>query len=43
VGFEWLEAGLRALRGIEPYEVIQVLSGGKRWPVRLSARTGIRC
>jgi hypothetical protein len=32
VGFEWLEAGLEALRGIEPYEVVQVLSSKRRWP-----------
>lgn len=28
----WLPEGLQALRGIEPYEVVQVLHGpGRRW------------
>lgn len=32
VGYEWLEPGLQALRGIEPHEVMQVLGGERRWP-----------
>jgi hypothetical protein len=32
VGYEWLSAGLDALRGIEPYEVQQVLRASRRWP-----------
>lgn len=32
MGYEWLDAGLRALRGIEPYEVVQVLTAKSRWP-----------
>lgn len=32
MGYEWLEAGLQALRGIEPHEVVQVLSSRRRWP-----------
>jgi hypothetical protein len=32
VGFEWLQPGLDALRGIEPQEVMQVLGGKRRWP-----------
>lgn len=30
--YEWLEIGLRLLRGIEPQEVMQVLNSSKRWP-----------
>lgn len=33
VGYEWLPAGLRDLRGIEPYEVMQVLNSKIRRPV----------
>jgi hypothetical protein len=33
VGYLWLEITLAQLRGIEPYEVLQALSGGQRYPV----------
>lgn len=32
VGFEWQGWALDALRGIEPYEVVQVLAAERRWP-----------
>ena len=32
MGYEWLGPALDALRGIEPYEVLQVLGSGRRWP-----------
>jgi hypothetical protein len=34
----WVGEGLRALRGIEPYEVVQALSASRRLPV--AARSG---
>ena len=33
MGYEWLAAALAALRGVEPYEVLQALSAPRRWPV----------
>jgi hypothetical protein len=36
VGYEWLNGALDFLRGIEPHEVIQVLTADRRWP-RLAA------
>jgi len=33
VGYEWLEIGLQRLRGIEPHEVMQVLTAKVRRPV----------
>jgi hypothetical protein len=33
VGYEWLLAALAALDGIEPYEVMQVLSADRRLPL----------
>jgi hypothetical protein len=33
VGYEWLQPGLGALRGIEPYEVMHVLISAIRRPV----------
>jgi len=32
VGYEWVPLLLLSLKGIEPYEVRQVLEGGRRWP-----------
>jgi len=32
VGYEWVPLLLQALKGIEPYEVRQVLEEGRRWP-----------
>jgi hypothetical protein len=32
VGYEWLPTVLSVLRGIEPYEVRQVLDQRRRWP-----------
>ena len=34
MGYEWLSAALAALRGVEPYEVLQVLSADRRMPLR---------
>ncbi|MGH3737025.1 MAG: hypothetical protein ACRDT6_15640 [Micromonosporaceae bacterium] len=33
MGYEWLPYALMALRGVEPYEVIQALHAVRRWPV----------
>jgi hypothetical protein len=33
VGYLWLEITLAQLRGTEPYEVLQALSGEQRYPV----------
>ena len=33
MGYEWLTEALQALRGVEPYEVAQVLSAGRRMPL----------
>jgi hypothetical protein len=32
VGYEWVPLLLLTLKGIEPYEVRQVLEEGRRWP-----------
>lgn len=32
MGYEWLPTVLAALRGIEPYEVMQALLAQRRWP-----------
>jgi hypothetical protein len=40
MGYEWLEAGLRSLRGIEPFEVMQVLNGKIRRPVPATGPDG---
>jgi hypothetical protein len=41
VGYEWLAATLAALRGIEPYEVMQALTANRRWPRSAVGRHGI--
>ena len=33
MGYEWLAAALAGLRGVEPYEVLQVLSAARRMPL----------
>ena len=32
VGYEWLPGVMAILRGVEPYEVMQALTAGRRWP-----------
>jgi hypothetical protein len=41
VGYEWLREALAALRDVEPYEVMQVLSAKKRMPVAAQS-AGVR-
>ena len=42
MGYEWLAVALEKLRGIEPDEVVQVLTSRRRWPrVATSSTTGI--
>lgn len=41
VGYEWLGAALAALRGVEPYEVLQVLSARRRMPLAAKS-AGVR-
>jgi hypothetical protein len=41
VGYEWHGWALDALRGIEPHEVVQVLSAARRWPRKATAASGI--
>lgn len=41
VGYLWLEITLAQLRGIEPYEVLQALSG-RRYPVPGHSPEGVR-
>lgn len=33
MGYEWLNEALAALRGVEPYEALQVLSAHRRMPL----------
>ncbi len=42
MGYEWLDVGLRSLHGIEPHEVLQVLSGKIRRPVPATGPDGHR-
>jgi hypothetical protein len=37
VSYEWLAVALEALRGIEPYEVMQALAASRRRPVLAEA------
>lgn len=41
VGYEWLTEALQALRGVEPYEVTQVLSAQRRMPLAAES-AGVR-
>jgi hypothetical protein len=42
MGYEWLDQALEKLRGIDPYEVVQVLGSSRRWPrTAMSSTTGI--
>lgn len=41
-GYLWLEITLAQLRGIEPYEVLQALSGRRRYPVPGHSPEGVR-
>ncbi|MBO0854564.1 MAG: hypothetical protein J2P18_12455 [Nocardia sp.] len=40
VVYNWTRWSLRGLRGIEPWEVMQVLTGQRRWPRRGRNATG---
>lgn len=41
VGFEWLPGVLAVLRGVEPYEVMQVLMAARRWPRPVIGPAGV--
>lgn len=41
MGYEWPGWTLDALRGIEPYEVVQALGATRRWPRRASGPGGL--
>jgi hypothetical protein len=40
VGYEWLPAGLTSLRGIQPFEVLQVLNSKTRRPIPATGPDG---
>lgn len=42
MGYEWLPSAFRALWGIEPYEVMQVIYADRRWPVPAVSAEGVR-
>jgi hypothetical protein len=42
VGYLWLEITLARLHGVEPYEVMQALSGQRRYPVVGQSREGVQ-
>jgi len=42
VPYEWEEWALRALVGIDPYEVRQALEAKQRWPRPALAKSGVR-
>jgi hypothetical protein len=42
VPYEWDEWALRALAGIEPYDVRQALEAKQRWPRPGSGKSGVR-
>jgi hypothetical protein len=42
VGYEWLDAGLRSLRDLEPYEVMQVIFSERRRPIPATNPDGRR-
>lgn len=42
VGYVWLEITLAALRGLEPYEVLQALGSRRRYPVPGRSEQGIQ-
>lgn len=42
VGYYWLEITLAALRGLEPYEVMQALGSRRRYPVPGRSEQGLR-
>ncbi|GGK76876.1 hypothetical protein GCM10012284_08550 [Mangrovihabitans endophyticus] len=41
VGYEWLAEAVAALRGVEPYEVLQALSAARRMPL-VAESAGVR-
>jgi hypothetical protein len=42
VGYQWLPITLAQLHDIEPYEVLQALSAGRRYPVPGRSAQGVR-
>lgn len=42
MGYLWLTITLARLEGIEPYEVLQVLGGSRRYPVPGQSPDGVR-
>jgi hypothetical protein len=42
VGYEWPGWALDALRGVEPYEVVQALGAKRRWPRRAVGHGGLQ-
>ncbi len=42
MGYEWQGWALDALRGLEPYEVLQALGAERRWPRWAVAPNGVR-
>ncbi len=42
MGYLWLQATLAALRGVDPFEVMQALGAKQRWPVPGIAPQGLR-
>ena len=42
MGYEWAELVLAMLRNIEPYEVMQVLHEGRRWPRPAVGRSEVK-
>lgn len=41
MGYEWAGWSLEALRGIEPYEVLQTLGARRRWPRHAVGPSGL--
>ncbi|WP_189077652.1 hypothetical protein [Mangrovihabitans endophyticus] len=41
MGYEWLAEAVAALRGVEPYEVLQALSAARRMPL-VAESAGVR-
>jgi hypothetical protein len=41
VGYEWLPGVMALLRDVEPYEVMQVLLTGRRWPRPVTGPDGV--
>ena len=42
MGYEWVREVLDKLAGVEPYEVLQVLSSPRRWPRPATTSDGLQ-